>query len=121
MRWPMFLTTMLLLAPGLLSAQQSPQKSSAEPQTGYIIRTDAREVVVDLIVRDKKGNPVRDLTAEEVKVLEADAPQQIVSFRKVEGGELERLGGAPGVEPIQEAAGGSGSQMRMAQLVTMVF
>jgi VWFA-related protein len=122
MRWPV-VVAILLLFPLCVSAQGVAPGTAADPGTGYIIRTDAREVVVDLIVRTNKGEPVRDLIVEEVKVLEANTPQQILSFRKVEGGRFERLGGAA-VAPDAGAAAvgaGAGSQMRMAQLVSLVF
>jgi VWFA-related protein len=119
MQWIVCFVVLLALFPVVAAPQ-----AASQPQTGYIIRTDASEVVIDLIVRDKKGQPVRDLKPEEVKVLESGSPQQIVSFRKVQGGELERLGGAPGAAPaaaVTEVSAGAGSQMRMAQLVSLVF
>jgi VWFA-related protein len=42
-------------------------------------------VVVDLVVRDKKGNPVPDLKAEEIELLEDGAKQSFEAFHRVGG------------------------------------
>jgi len=108
----------------LLSPPARAQDDAGE--TGFLIRSDVQEVVIDLIVRDKKGEVLTDLTAEEIAVSEEGEAQQIVSFRRVSGGRLERLGGsgAPGgVGPgsVSAESVSAGSQMRLAQLVTLVF
>ena len=46
-----------------LGAQDSPQQPPIN--TGTVIRTETRQVLVDAVVTDKKNNYVRDLTAKD--------------------------------------------------------
>ena len=59
-----------------VGARQS-QAPAASPKFG----TATSGVLVDVVVRDKKG-PVMDLTQDEFTVMEDGKPQQIVSFDK---------------------------------------
>ena len=51
------------------------------------IRTNVDQVVLDLVVRDKKGKPITDLKREELTVTENGAKQTLLSFRLVQGSE----------------------------------
>lgn len=54
------------------------------PQTqDDVIRVRSNEVRLDIVVKDKKGRPVKDLTAQDFEVLEDGVGQKIVSFRFV--------------------------------------
>lgn len=48
-----------------------------------VIRVRSNEVRLDIVVKDKKGRPVKDLTAEDFEVLEDGTTQKIASFRFV--------------------------------------
>ncbi|MGO9893906.1 MAG: VWA domain-containing protein [Bryobacteraceae bacterium] len=61
-----------------LGAQDSPQQPPIN--TGTVIRTETRQVLVDAVVTDKKNNYVRDLTVKDFKVLEDNKEQTIQSF-----------------------------------------
>jgi VWFA-related protein len=61
-----------LLMPAGLSAQQ--------PGAGYTFKSQAELVLVNVSVRDKAGNLVRDLKPEDFTVLEDNKPQKIASF-----------------------------------------
>ncbi len=52
----------------------------ARQQTPPIFRVQSNLVVVDVTVRDKKGNLVKDLGKEEFKIFEDNVPQEIVTF-----------------------------------------
>ena len=55
--------------------------SSQEPSsTEYTFRSKTELVLVNVTVRDKNGNPVRDLKREDFTVLEDNKPQQVISF-----------------------------------------
>jgi VWFA-related protein len=95
-------TSFLLLAATGLIAQDPP------PQT--TIRTTVDEVVLDVIVRDKKGKPIKDLTAGEVQVLDNGVRQKITGFRLVEGQEAIDKGQKVALDP-----------MRQLRLVTLCF
>jgi VWFA-related protein len=51
------------------------------------VRTGTTEVLVDMVVRDKKAKIVRDLKPEEIQVLEDGVPQTIRHFELFEGHE----------------------------------
>lgn len=48
-----------------------------------VIRVRSNEVRLDIVVKDKKGRPVKDLTANDFEVLEDGIVQKIASFRFV--------------------------------------
>ena len=53
---------------------------SQEPSSEYTFRSKAELVLVNVTVRDRNGNPVRDLKREDFTLLEDNKPQQVVSF-----------------------------------------
>ena len=57
--------------------QQDPQRD--RPRFG----TSTAAVVVDVIVRDRDGNPVVDLTRDDFEVFENGAPQRVIDFERV--------------------------------------
>jgi VWFA-related protein len=85
-------------APGIVRAQQSspapaaqapaPQQQGAPPDTTQqaqtpasgAIKAETREVRVDVVVTDKKGNYVQDLTTNDFRLYEDDKQQTINSF-----------------------------------------
>lgn len=50
------------------------------PQSGVVIKTETRLVLVDTVVTDKKGNYIKDLAAKNFKVYEDNKEQKIKSF-----------------------------------------
>ncbi len=68
--WAFFLALMLTQAS--VVSQQTP--------TDYTFRSSTELVLVNVSVRDKNGNPVRDLKREDFTVLEDNKPQKVVSF-----------------------------------------
>ncbi len=67
----------LLLAASLLCCRR---KFSAQQQPGYTFKTQAELVLVNVTVRDRNGNLVRDLKPEDFTVLEDNKPQKVASF-----------------------------------------
>jgi len=61
-----------LLLPVPLAAQQ--------PGTGYTFKAQSELVLVNVSVRDKSGNLVRDLKPEDFTVLEDNKPQKVATF-----------------------------------------
>ena len=57
----------------------------AQPPQRATGTTEARvtAVLVDIVVRDKRGEPVRDLAQSDFQVLEDGVPQTIASFTPV--------------------------------------
>jgi VWFA-related protein len=77
-----------LLFPTVLLGQQS--------QTGYTFKAQTELVLVNVTVRDKSGNPVRDLKPEDFTVLEDNKPQKVATF------DIENTQNTPQV-PMQQA------------------
>jgi VWFA-related protein len=81
MRLPVTIAVLLLsLAAQSTARGQAPAKS---PQT---ITANATAILVDVVVRDKNGRPVTDLTAQDFVVAEDGVPQRIDSFTRVTNG-----------------------------------
>jgi VWFA-related protein len=53
---------------------------SQDTQNGYLFRSRSELVLVNVTVRDRNGNLVRDLKREDFAVLEDSKPQQVASF-----------------------------------------
>lgn len=86
--------------------------------TGQVIRSTTREVVLDLVVRDDRGREVKDLKADSVEVYEDGVRQKITSFRFVPGSEArERVAGGKPAPPSVSAP----KPLRPNNLVCMVF
>ena len=75
------LTALLAIALGLCVLNRT---GGQTPQGGDdVVRVRSNEVRLDIVVKDKKGRPVKDLTASDFEVLEDGITQKIASFRFV--------------------------------------
>src|SRR5262245_26628585 len=76
-----FLSLLLIIttgfSPALTRGQTTPQDQDD------VIRVRSNEVRLDVVVKDKKGRPIRDLKAADFEVLEDGVAQKIESFRFV--------------------------------------
>jgi VWFA-related protein len=98
----------------ITAAQQRPQAPASNPPE-TVIRAGSQEVLLDVIVRDKKGKPVRDLEAKDIQVFDEGTQQKITGFRLVTttdaaGRGSETTGAPKGLDPL-----------RQLRLVTLVF
>jgi hypothetical protein len=80
---------------------------SAQPETPMVLRVTTREVVLDVIARDKNHRPVSDLTENDFQVLDvckhADKnPKHILSMRIID----------PQTDPIHAGGRDSGFSIR---------
>jgi VWFA-related protein len=92
-----FLSSALLLA-AMLAPRPAPAQQAAQT-----VKSNVEEVVLDLIVRDKKGKPVTDLKPEDISVLDNGAKQTITSFRLVSGSEaLTSSGVKSALDPLRQ-------------------
>ena len=84
-RLAILVSTAVLLAGsrGTLVSGQSRPASSPDPQS-YSTATTA--ILVDVVVRDRKGKPVTDLTAADFEVYEDRVAQKIDTFTRVTRG-----------------------------------
>jgi VWFA-related protein len=81
------------LAVAVLGAQPPAQRASGTVQA----RVTA--VLVDVVVRDKRGDPVRDLAQSDFQLLEDGVPQTIASFTPVFAGAVAAVPEAPSSSP----------------------
>ncbi|HEY6339703.1 MAG TPA: VWA domain-containing protein [Candidatus Sulfotelmatobacter sp.] len=91
-----------------------------------VIHTTSREVLLDLVVRDKHQHPVKDLRQDEVQVYEDGVLQKIHVFRDVQGAEQlqierkvaksEAAPKAAGAEPVSSV-----NSLRQVNFVSVVF
>jgi VWFA-related protein len=93
---------------GLAVYAQQPQTPSASEPT---IKAAAEEVLLDVVVRDKKGHRIDNLKPEDFQIFDNGEPKKITSFRLVQGGEAIGAGGTrTQLDPL-----------RQVRLVTMIF
>ena len=95
----------------LLTAGQVALPMRAQQAAGSTVKTTVDEVLLDLIVRDKKGKPVTDLKPQDITVVDNGAKQTLASFRLVSGSEaLSETGAKTALDPL-----------RQVRLVTLAF
>jgi VWFA-related protein len=110
-----------LAVAGLRATQEKPFPATPEFRAGTAV------VVLDLIVRDKKGRPVKDLRPEEIQVFENEQACELRSFGLVQTeGTLEPAGSGAGFPATMNPSSPAGVEMTQAtrlplNLVTLVF
>lgn len=120
MRLSIFIAFTLLSTAGIALSGTGPAQAQNEPaaQTAdnSVIKSSVSEVLLDVVVRDKRGKPVTDLKPEQVAVYEDGVRQNVRSFRLVKGGEVRAedekatLAARPRLNPL-----------RTVNLVCLVF
>src|ERR1044072_3928341 len=75
------LVVTLLLPFHLFALAQTPP--AQDPQDDEVVRVESQEVKLDVVVKDKRGRPVKDLKPTDFEVYEDGVRQQIQSFRFV--------------------------------------
>jgi len=104
---------LLVVALGGAAPAPPPEKPPSPPT----FRVDTGVVMLDVVVRDKKGRLVRDLRPEEIQVFEDGVKQEITAVRFVE----------TGVEPAAPAAAAPAApavpspEPKQINLVTLLF
>jgi VWFA-related protein len=106
------LVLVLALVPAPRTAAQAPATPDPAPSTPTFT-TGTATVVLDVVVRDKKGRPVLDLQPEELQVFEEGTLQKVEAFKRIEA-EAVAVPGTPPAAAAPDAA-------RQINLVTMVF
>jgi VWFA-related protein len=114
-----------LVAPSALLCQNN-SPAAVEPERS-VIHTTTREVLLDLVVRDKHHHPVSDLRPEEVEIYEDGIRQTPRVFRNIQGHEqleTERTAAGTGAsaEPARSGAAPHPlNSMRQVNFVSVVF
>ena len=99
---------------------QSPSQQVRPDQTATTLRSTAQEVILDMVFRDKKGRPLRNVRSEEIHVLEDGVEQKLTSFRLVEGNSAAAAKASSSAK-VAEGASPQLDPIREVRLVTLVF
>jgi len=94
------------ITPGQAQQQQPP---ASPPQRAGAVNESVRAILVDVVVRDKKGLPVRDLTQSDFEVVEDNVPQKVGSFTPVFDNVVQTAVSAGPPSAPAPAASGSGA------------
>src|SRR6201981_3568563 len=83
----LLVTWRILGSPCLAQAQEAPSPAARpaeaapqQQQNGPVVRSETRLVRVDVIVTDKKGNYIQDLSAKDFKVYDDNKQQEVANF-----------------------------------------
>jgi VWFA-related protein len=110
-----------LLAQPFAAQQSAPPSGNAPaPADQYTFRAVSDLVLVNLVVRDRQGQPVRGLKATDFTVLEDGKPQQILSF-DVEDVTSERAAEIAAAAPSASAAPSAPAKARAAKAPSVKF
>ncbi len=114
------LVAVLLAAAGArpLAAQQPPTASDRSP----VFRSGAAVVLLDLVVRDKKGRSVLDLGRDELEVFEDGVRCEIAGFRRISGEALSLAAtGTSETETVDDPRSAEAPDTRRISFVTPLF
>src|ERR1700691_1820090 len=76
----------------------------AQESNAPVIRSTTQEVLLDVVVRDKKEHLIRNLKPEDIRVLEDGVPQKLKGFRFTDAESVEpEAAAAPAVNPKSAA------------------
>ncbi|HEX4426979.1 MAG TPA: hypothetical protein VH079_16390, partial [Terriglobales bacterium] len=131
--FPAFALSTLLICQTMVcqtvAGQTSPAATPAPASTTEqppVIHATTREVLLDLVVRDKHHHTVSDLRPEEVEVYEDGVRQEVRGFHNVEG--LEQLQNEQGAAHPQVVAPGNTAELarplnslRQVNFVSVIF
>jgi VWFA-related protein len=106
----------VVLALGALSAPRAWVEAQEPASQNPSFRAGASAVVLDVVIRDKRGQPVRDIQSGELTVLEDGVAREIRSFRLV-----ERTATPSGAAPPQTVGDNVPDVLQYPALVTLVF
>ncbi|MDT5155685.1 MAG: hypothetical protein QOH51_42 [Acidobacteriota bacterium] len=120
------LSILVLLAVAAAGLPSHAQTTQNKDQQEEVVRVGSNEVVLDVVVRDKKGRVVKDLSTSDFDVYEDGVRQNVTSFRLVTRG----AGAAPSVGGAKagttsaaspNAPGGAGRGVERVGAVALVF
>jgi VWFA-related protein len=103
----LFVPATLILLAAAPPALPQPQPQQQPPS----VKANVDEVLLDIVVRDKKGKPITDLKPDEITISDNGVKQTILSFREVRGSEaISSTGASMPLDPL-----------RQIRLVTLAF
>jgi VWFA-related protein len=117
--WPsLSLLLAFLASPGVLSSQDKPGLETSPT----LIRSNVREVLLDIVVRRKDVSLAKKLKASDFEITEDGVPQIIKTFRYVGGREARAVPQAPESRgPATRVASAQPNSLRQPNFVSIVF
>jgi VWFA-related protein len=117
---------LLLLVVGVpVSTQTPPALPAATRDAGQPFRASATAIVVDVVVRDRKGAPVLDLKAPDFELLEDGVPQTIGAVTLVAptstGGRPSTRDADAAIAALDRATGGARPEADGPTVIALVF
>ena len=119
----MKITALLCSIALFLNAQPPQQQQPVSGAGGVTLHAGAKEVLLDVVVRDKKGQRVTNLEPDELEIIDNGVARKITSFRLIEGDQAI-AGGEPGAPPKPDAVSPAKRPIdveRPIRLVTLIF
>src|SRR5271165_3267935 len=111
MKQRIHLSALLSLASLVVLPASAHQATPPAADSQTTLKATTEEVVLDMVVRDKKGKPVTDLRQDQITVVDNGAKQNLTSFRLVRGAEaISSSGATTKLDPL-----------RQLRLVTLAF
>ena len=107
------------LAP-VAPARDAPARDASVDAKRPTFRADTALVVLDLVVRDKKGQPIRDLRPDEVQIYEDGVRRDVAGLSAGRDGHRRR-GPRGGRDPRAGAAAPRQNPTRLLSLTTLIF
>jgi VWFA-related protein len=95
--------------------------SGAAPQQQPVFRATVELVQVDVIVRDRDGNPVRGLTPEDFVILDRRKPQAVSTFKEIRRDQDRPSGPARAFPPTLKLDVASNQSAKSERLIVMVL
>ena len=97
-------------------------QSPAQKNDDAVFKSMSKEVLLDVVVRDKKGNLIKNLKPEEIQVSDDGVVQKVLSFRLRSGAEIAtEEAAAAAANPGAKPAEGKLNPAREIRLVTLAF
>src|SRR5258708_11913688 len=100
-----FIATVLCVSAllGLAAPVLPGQQSQPENQQSASMRRSTEEVLLDVVVRDKKGRGIKNLRPEDFRIFDNGEEKKIRSFRLVEGSEaISDTGSRAEIDPLRQ-------------------
>lgn len=118
-------TTVIYMIAGCLNAfGQQPAQQPASPSGNVTLHAGTNEVLLDIVVRDKKGQRVANLEPGELEIIDNGIARKVTSFRLIEGDQTI-AGGEPAAPQQKPAEVGQPKRTidveRQIRLVTLIF
>lgn len=103
---PFFVLLILVLCGSAFGQQQTPTPAASPIQDDEVVRITTNLVQFDVVVVDREGKQVRDLSAADFQVLQDGKPQPITNFSYVntEAPAKGASGGSSGAVPVNKSS-----------------